>query len=209
MGEHGPFGVAASRRVERQAHEGDQEAFRIAVRFPWHREPLCSVKVEVTVDEPLLLPAQPRELIHVYDERLAATLSCYAVEEIVAEKLRTTLQAQRRLDEGRWLRDCARDYYDLWRLCVGSEVRVDFTKVGGILPAKCATRGVEARTVDDFFPKAVVEGAGRQWGTSLANLVRPLPPFETALDELRVALQANLGAPLLDAARDRRERNVP
>jgi hypothetical protein len=88
-------------------------------------------------------------------------------------------------------------------------VRVGFTKVRDILPAKCATRGVEARSVDDFFPKAVVEGAGRQWGTSLANLVRPLPPFEAALDELRVALQASLGAPLPDAARGRRERNVP
>jgi len=193
MGEHGPFTVSASRRAEQRAHAGGQEAFRVAVRFPWQREPLCSVKLEVTMDEPLLLAAQGRALLHGYEEGLVATLRCYALEEIVAEKLRTTLQAQKRLDEGRWLRDCARDYYDLWRLCVGPDRRVDFAKVRDILPAKCAARGVEARSVNDFFPELVVEGTGRQWGTSLANLVRPLPPFQTALDELRASLQGHLG----------------
>jgi predicted nucleotidyltransferase component of viral defense system len=102
------------------------------------------------------------------------------------------LQAEKRLEEGKWLRNCARDYYDLWRLCADPEVVVDFAEVAKILTAKCAVRGVEAHCVDDFFPEVVVEGAGRQWGSSLANLVRPLAEFRVALSELKASLSANL-----------------
>jgi len=104
------------------------------------------------------------------------------------------LQAEKRLEEGRWLRNCARDYYDLWRLCASPEVVVDYAEVGSILPAKLAVRGVQAATVDDFFPARVVEGAARQWGSSLAALVRPLPEFEAALDELKASLRSHLQA---------------
>ena len=188
LGVHGPFSVTASRRSEQREHPTGQEAFRLAVRFPWHPSPLCSIKVEITTDEPLLLPAADRPLLHGYEEELSATLRCYSLEEIVAEKLRTMLQAEKRLEEGKWLRNCARDYYDLWRLCADPAVVVDFAEVGRILPAKCAVRGVEAHCVDDFFPELVVEGAGRQWGSSLANLVRPLPEFAVALGEIRASL---------------------
>ena len=194
LGEYGPFSVAASRRPEQRGHPMGQEAFRLAVQFPWHRSPLCSIKVEITTDEPLLLPAADRALLHGYSEDLMATLRCYSLEEIVAEKLRTMLQAEKRLEEGKWLRNCARDYYDLWRLCAASDVVVDFATVRRILPAKLAVRGVEAATVDDFFPARVVEGASRQWDSSLATLVRPLPEFEAALDELKASLHSHLSA---------------
>src|SRR5665647_2670236 len=98
------------------------------------------------------------------------------------------LQAEKRFEEGKWLRNCARDYYDLWRLCAASDVVVDFATVRRILPAKLAVRGVEAATVDDFFPARVVEGASRQWDSSLATLVRPLPEFEASLGEIRASL---------------------
>jgi predicted nucleotidyltransferase component of viral defense system len=194
LGAHGAFAVVASRRPEQRGHPTGQEAFRLAVQFPWQPSPLCSIKVEITTDEPLLLPAADRALLHGYAEDLTATLRCYSLEEIVAEKLRTMLQAEKRLEEGKWLRNCARDYYDLWRLCASPDVVVDYAEVGSILPAKLAVRGVQAATVDDFFPARVVEGASRQWGSSLATLVRPLPEFEAALDELKASLHAHLQA---------------
>lgn len=194
LGAHGPFAVVASRRPERRGHPTGQEAFRFAVQFPWHPSPLCSIKVEITTDEPLLLSAADRALLHGYAEDLTATLRCYSLEEIVAEKLRTMLQAEKRLEEGKWLRNCARDYYDLWRLCAAPDVVIDYATVGRILPAKLAVRAVEAAAVDDFFPERVVRGASRQWGSSLATLVRPLPEFEAALDELKASLRSHLQA---------------
>ena len=72
--------------------------------------------MEITVDEPLLLPRAGRQLFHGFGETLTAELQCYALEEIATEKLRTLLQVKKRLEEGGWARLCARDYYDLWYL---------------------------------------------------------------------------------------------
>jgi len=190
---YGPFGVQAARRPEQQEHPSGQEAFRLAIQFPWHSRPLCSIKLEITVDEPLLLPAALLPLLHGYDEALDVMLKCYGLEEIVAEKLRTTLQAQKRLMEGRWPRNCARDYYDLWRLCAEGAESVDLEQVADILPEKCRVRGVQAESAQDFFPPVVVETAARQWEGSLANLVRPLPPFAVVQEGLRGVLSSKLG----------------
>jgi uncharacterized protein len=192
LAEHGPFEVIAERRRETSGHPSGQEAFKLGVQFPWQRSPLCSIKLEITVDEPVRLPVARRPLLHGYGEDLPASLTCYSLEEIVAEKLRTMRQALRRLEEGRWLRNCARDYYDLWRLCTDPGVRVDLGRVAAIMPQKLSARGVEARSVEDYFPQAVVAEARRQWDSSLGNLVRPLPRFEDALAELRGSLEGGL-----------------
>ena len=192
--EQGPFGVSVSRMPERQAHPGGQEAFRVHVQFPWQGAPQCSIKLEITTDEPLMLPVEHRALLHSYDEELEATLRCYSLEEIVAEKLRTLRQAERRLDEGRWPRNCARDYYDLWRLLTRPVRQVELEAAMKILPAKCEVREVTFESIDDFFTDAVLAEAARQWNSSLANLVRPLLPFQAAIEELRIVL-ANAPSP--------------
>jgi hypothetical protein len=189
LSEQGPFAVTSTRRAQSGEHPTGQEAFRILVRFPWHPVPLCSVKIEVTVDEPLLLPVAERALLHGYEETLAATLRCYALEEIVAEKLRTLLQAQRRAQEGRWVRDCSRDYYDLWRILGDNEGLVDARAVGAILPGKCAVRGVGYRSAGDFFPPDVVATAARSWRSSLADLTGSLPEFDDVVVRLRQAIR--------------------
>ena len=150
---------------------------------------MCSIKLEITVDEPVHLPPAHRPLLHGYGEELPALLTCYSLEEIVAEKLRTMRQALKRLEEGRWMRNCARDYYDLWRLCTVPGVLVDLGRVKAIMPQKLIVRGVEAKSLEDYFPQAVVDEARRQWDSSLGNLVRPLSRFDVALAELRGSLE--------------------
>ena len=163
------------------------------MQFPWHRSVLRGIKVEVTVDEPLALPAQARPLLHPYGEVLADELLTYRLEEIVAEKLRTPLQAQKRVDEGSWPRNCARDYYDLWYLFRLEEDIVDLPTALEILPQKCLVRDVSFDDVDDFFPPLIVSEAERQWETSLADLVRPLPAFDDVIAGLRASLRTLLG----------------
>jgi len=188
LGEYGPFAVSFTRRPERNAHPAGQEAFLIKVQFPWHRSPLRSIKLEITVDEPLLLAVESRPLLHPYGEPLAVRLGCYRLEEIVAEKLRTPLQAQKRVDEGKWARNCARDYYDLWHLCRLPGDAFERAEVVKILPQKCAARGVVFGGVEDFFPALILSEAERQWETSLADLVRPLPDFGSVVADLRESL---------------------
>jgi uncharacterized protein len=193
--ERGPFRVAYARRAERQPHPGDQEAFQIQLQYPWHSRPLCALKVEVTTDELVLLPTVDRPLLHSYDEQLSATLTCYSLEEIVAEKLRTPLQALKRVNEGKWLRNCARDYYDLWYLACVNSSDLNGAAVAGILERKCLARDVTFASAEDFFPPVVVADAARQWRSSLADLVATLPDFETAIAELATRISAILEGP--------------
>jgi predicted nucleotidyltransferase component of viral defense system len=153
------------------------------------------VKIEITVDEPLILAAESRPLLHGYGESLAVGLPSYRLEEIAAEKLRTLLQAQKRVDEGKWARNCARDYYDLWYLCRLPEDVMDRGGVAKILPQKCAVRNVSFDSVEDFFSPIIVSEAQRQWKTSLADLVRPLPDFGVVIAGLRESLKMLMGGP--------------
>lgn len=193
LSEHGPFAVTSTRRTERSAHPSGQEAFLLQIQFPWHRSLPRSIKVEVTVDEPLALPPETRPLLHPYGETLTADLLVYRLEEIVAEKLRTPLQAQKRVDKGSWARNCARDYYDLWYLLRLEENAVDLQTALEILPRKCAVRDVSYKEADDFFPPIIVSEAERQWETSLADLVRLLPSFDDVITGLRASLRTLLG----------------
>jgi uncharacterized protein len=181
----GPFRVITSRRAEREPHPAAQEAFQIQLQFPWHSRPMCTIKVEITTDEPVLLPAVDRPLLHAYGEELDAILVCYSLEEVVAEKLRTPLQASKRVNEGKWVRNCARDYYDLWRLSSMDGAGLSSAAVAGILRQKCSSRDVTFGRLEDFFPGVVVAEAGRQWHSNLADLVRSLPEFGTVIAELR------------------------
>lgn len=193
LSEQGPFVVTATRRTERSALPSGQEAFVVHVQFPWHRSVLRGIKVEITVDEPLALPAQTLPLLHAYGEALATDLRVYRLEEIVAEKLRTPLQAQKRVDAGSWPRNCARDYYDLWYLFRLEDDVVDLPTALEILPQKCAVRDVSYHDAEDFFPPLIVSEAERQWETSLADLVRPLPNFDDVITGLRVSLRRLVG----------------
>ena len=193
LSEYGPFVVTSTRRPEQSAHPFGQEAFIVQIQFPWHRSPQRSIKIEITVDEPVALAPKTRPLLHPYGEALAAHLPVYRLEEMVAEKLRTPLQAQKRVNEGSWARNCARDYYDLWYLFQRGEGVVDLQTALRILPQKCAVRDVSYDDVEDFFPRLIASEAERQWGTSLADLVRPLPSFEKVMTESRASLQALLG----------------
>lgn len=193
LSEHGSFAVTSTRRTERSAHPFGQEAFLVQIQFPWHRSLPRSIKVEITVDEPLALAPETRPLLHPYGESLTAGLPVYRLEEIVAEKLRTPLQAQKRVDEGSWARNCARDYYDLWYLFRLGEKVVDLQTALEILPQKCAVRDVSHKDAEDFFPPLVVSEAERQWETGLADLVRPLPSFDDVMTGLRASLRTLLG----------------
>jgi len=113
--EKGPFDVQVEPLTLRLPHPGDQMAYTVRVRFPDQRQALCRLKVEITVDEPVLLKAQDRPILHGFGEKIETSIPGYALEEIVAEKLRALLQSRQKLAERGWgaSRVC-RDYYALW-----------------------------------------------------------------------------------------------
>ena len=188
MSVSGPFSVTLERVRHKEKHPGEQEDFTFRVQFPWQRQALCTVKVEVTADEPVLLPTASKAILHGYGETLPGTIRVYALEEIVAEKLRSILQSEARRAARAWIRPRCRDYYDLWRVLGTYGDALDREAVRRILPAKCAVRDVTFKTVDDFFPPGLVALVTDAWEGDLGGVVVELPNSIAVLDSLKDTL---------------------
>ncbi len=187
MSVSGQFSVSLERLLHRDPHPGRQENFVFRVQFPWQRQPLCSIKVEITVDEPVLLPALSREILHGYGENVRGAIRVYALEEIVAEKLRSILQSEARRAVRSWVRPRCRDYYDLWRILRTYGQVLDRGAVRRILAEKCAVRSVTFSSAEDFFPPGLVELVADAWKGDLGDVVAELPSIQTIISELEPA----------------------
>ncbi|MCC6129323.1 MAG: nucleotidyl transferase AbiEii/AbiGii toxin family protein [Acidobacteria bacterium] len=184
MSVSGPFSVTLERVRHKETHPGEQEDFTFRVQFPWQRQALCTVKVEITADEPVLLPTASKSILHGYGEELPGEIRAYALEEIVAEKLRSILQSEARRLARAWIRPRCRDYYDLWRVFGTYGEALDQEAVRRILPDKCAVRGVTFQTVDDFFPPGLVALVTDAWAGDLDGVVAELSISKLVLSAL-------------------------
>ena len=185
LDEYAPVEIVCERYTERDPHPGGQETFTIRARFPWHRQLHTRVKIEITLDEEVLKPTLKRRVIHEYGEPLEAEIRTYALEEIVAEKLRAILQHIERLHTQGWSRSRARDYYDLWRIMGVYREQLDLSNFVPFLREKCAARNVSFDGPDDFFQEPMLSYVKRTWSQWLGRLVPGLPSFGTVIGELR------------------------
>ncbi len=192
LDEYAPVGIDCDRYTEREAHPSGQEAFAIRARLPWQNEHTTRVMVEVTVDEPVMRQTTRRLILHEYGETILADVQVYALEEIVAEKLRAILQHARKLETRGWSRSRARDYYDLWRLFDAYGERMDQAGFAELLSGKCAVRSVAFAGPDDFFPDVILDHVERTWEQWLGPLVAELPSFKTVITALRPRIDALL-----------------
>lgn len=184
MGAHGPFELSMERLALREPHPHGQDAFRIKVKFPWHPDPLCTVKVEITQDEPIVLPVYPRKLLHGYDEEFDVDVRCYCLEEIVIEKMRALLQSRKRLMQRGWDPRVARDYYDIWRIVSDFSEDMHLDGMVELLAKKCSHRGVSFASLDDFFTQELISEAGRSWPSIIGKFVKDPPDSEEVVDNL-------------------------
>ena len=173
------------RYSERDPHPGGQEAFDVHATYPWQSQPYTRVRIEVTLDEPILWPVEERAIIHDYEEPLEAAIQTYSLEEIIAEKLRAVLQQTRMLRERGWTRSRARDYYDIWRILRNYRSQLVLGNFGSLLSEKCAARGVSYTGPEDFFPQEMLSYVVERWSNSLGPLVESLPVYDLVINELR------------------------
>lgn len=185
LDEYAPVEISCERYTEKDPHPGGQEAFVIRARFPWQRRPQTRVMIETAMDEKILKPAPRRTIIHEYGEPLEAQVQVYALEEIVAEKLRAILQHSEKLEARGWSRSRARDYYDLWRVLGTWRDQMELSDFAPLLAAKCAVRHVAFAGPADFFQDRMLAYVEKTWGQWLGPLVPGLPTFQTVIGELR------------------------
>lgn len=138
----GPDFAAAPARFEVVTDEYGSESYQVRVYYrgplQWTGSPRA-IRLDVTRGERLLLPAATRSLLHTYsdsDSLTSTALPCYALEEMLAEKLRA-VGGQRRFA-------VSRDLYDIYRL---TQAGVSVDTVLPLLPDKFAARGIDFSTV--------------------------------------------------------------
>lgn len=189
LNERGPFTLTYEPLLLREPHPGGQAAYVVRVQFPGQRQSLCRLKVEITVDEPVLLPPAQRPLLHGFDEELNAILQVYALAEIVAEKLRALLQSRLRLQERGWgaSRVC-RDYYDLWSVLRHENWAGD--DIPALTRQKCALRAVAFSSPHDFLTTDLLSVARREWQTQLVPFLTQPISVDQVLNDLQILIPA-------------------
>lgn len=186
----GPIEVSVAEELHRAPHPRAQCVFRVRVRFPWMRGLDCSLKVEISTQEPLLADSVERPLIHeLPDETLDVAIAAYHLEEIAAEKLRAFLQSR---DHG-WPRNRPRDLYDLWYLYHQQSESVNWRSVKDLLEGKAAAYGIAFAGPEDLSDERVLAGIQRDWQPQLANFVVDLPSFAECVSTLELAIAAIFG----------------
>lgn len=184
----GPFEIGFEEMTLRESHPGGQSAFFIRVQFPYHRKPMCRLKIEITIDEPLLLAPEQRPIIHEFPEFLEAKSQTYSLVEIVAEKLRALLQSKVKIQDRGWGgARIPRDYYDLWYVL--KAVDLSNRNLTELVRRKASHRNVNFKSLDDFFAPVLVDTAVRMWTKQLLQFVPNAPMPENVLGELRDLLE--------------------
>jgi len=191
------FSLTCTRYEEKLPHP-TQEVFKFAFVMPWQRQSSGHVKLEITFDEPIVLPTELRPLLVTYDDADANIVS-YCVEEVILEKLRAAPQTlanrEKRIAGGRgnWLRARSRDFYDLSQI-IDSSLMVSWPRVRESLAEKCRVRNVAIASIADIFAPEIIEEVKRQWKAQLGDFVPvPLPDVDELLTRLEPALAEYLG----------------
>ncbi len=150
-------------------------AARLRARFVASLNHPARLLFDITLDEPVLLSPQPLPVTVSPFPNLRPTVLTYALEEILAEKLRSILQ-----------RGKARDYYDVWRLLGEKRDRFDATLTRSILAEKCRHKQLPEPQMQDFLQPQALTEAGIYWQRELAGQVaaRDLPDWTQVTNEL-------------------------
>lgn len=148
------------------------------------RQGLPQVKVHLTFDEPILekpsvCPVTPR-----YSDLARFSVISYSKKEIVAEKLRSLLQQQKK-----WPRP--RDLYDLWYILCLSAERFSWKELKPLFVEKCRIRNVKP-DIANLTSDTLKEWNTNAWRDRLGPMLRDLPEFDQVWKEWTTVFQKML-----------------
>lgn len=174
---------------EKLPHPEGQQAFLVQAKFPWHREFLTKVYIEVSFNEKIVAPPIQRAIIHPYKEDFSYDLHVYSINEIIAEKIRALLQFSKKLHERGWGRSRVRDYYDLWSILKHYTHEVDAEILPSITREKCAYKQISFQDINDIFNEKLMLNVEEEWESWLGGIVvTSLPDKNTVMQDLKQAL---------------------
>ncbi len=145
------------------------------------------IKLDLTADERLVLPAVQREVFHPYTDRPedGMRIASYAYEEAFGEKIRALAERTR-----------PRDLYDVVNLYRHGDTRPSASVLRDVLRQKCDYKGIALPSMQSLEPhRADLEA---MWESMLAHQLPVLPPvadFWAALPEIFAWLMGGSEAP--------------
>ena len=163
-------------REDRKKHQNSY-TFYLAYEGPLPGTHTKEVKVDITIDERMVVPVQDRKLLKGYDEYTDLPenekLRVYALDEILVEKVAALTD---------FARNEPRDLYDAWYLI--STEKMDLSLLVPEITSKLEFRG---RTIDgmgDAFMKKETR-LKKLWQARLAHQMVSLPYFEEVYRSVR------------------------
>lgn len=134
------------------------------------------IKLDLTADEKIVLPAVRREVFHPYSDRPEAGIwiNSYAYEEAFGEKVRALGERTR-----------PRDLYDVVNLYRHGDRRPPSAVLRNVLEQKCAYKGIAVPTIEALEPR--LPDLEATWASMLSHQLPVLPPvadFWAALPEI-------------------------
>src|SRR5689334_18862888 len=138
--EYGQLAVAVEHVQHRDAHPGGQCQFTLRITIPGGSR--TQAKLEISMDEPVLLEPGNQPLLHGYppEPETVGSIRCYSINEIACEKLRAYLQSGQHLADRGWVAGRSRDTFDL--AVLHEDGLISPATIAGILRQKCAVRSV-------------------------------------------------------------------
>lgn len=163
----------------REAHtiEGD---FQIEIPVEYNRggsrrQGLPQVKVHLTFDEPILDKPVARSIKSSYTDLSLFKVPSYTKKEIVAEKLRSLLQQQKK-----WPRP--RDLYDLWYMLCHSAEHFTWNELLPMFEEKCRIRDISP-DIKGLTSNRLKEWNKKAWKDRLGPMLKEVPDFDLVWKE--------------------------
>lgn len=134
------------------------------------RQGLPQVKVHLTFDEPILDKPVFRSIKSQYSDLTTFKVHLYTKKEIVAEKLRSLLQQQKK-----WPRP--RDLYDLWYMLCHTGEHFTWTELFPMFQEKCRIRDIKP-DLSGLTSTNLRELNRQAWQDRLGPMLNDLPEFD-------------------------------
>ncbi|MBS3992568.1 MAG: nucleotidyl transferase AbiEii/AbiGii toxin family protein [Bacteroidetes bacterium] len=122
------------------------------------------VKVDISRSEQLVFDAALSYVIISYSDLEKHQLLCYALEEVLVEKMRSVMQRMQ-----------ARDFYDIWYLLEVHEMEIEFFE--NELAAKCNSKNLLFSDFPNKLAERIPQYKGR-WKSSMNEQIKELPNFD-------------------------------
>ncbi|OFY92147.1 MAG: hypothetical protein A3K10_10540 [Bacteroidetes bacterium RIFCSPLOWO2_12_FULL_31_6] len=147
---------------------------------------LTKIKLEVSSDELILLPTPVKQIFHPYSDNLggAKKIKCYAINEIVSEKLRALKQRSY---------TAPRDFYDLYEL-TNNFSKQDWETLKPLFLKKMAHKNLTYHTPEDLITAENLITVERAWATSVAHQItnNAQPTSKEIIATVAKRIQTNL-----------------